>query len=105
LNNIAQIVVLIKQIIINKKDTDSDDTYTDAEDVKSNKKIKIKKDKKNKKEIEIDNSYLRLPINDIIFTIKDDDNKNKTDKKYNIITMIDKAHQILYNEENIVERI
>ncbi len=66
--------------------------------IKSSKKPK--KSKNNKFE-EIDYSYLRLPSNKVIFELKEHDNKNKTESKSNILKMIDRAHNILYNAENI----
>jgi type I restriction enzyme M protein len=42
-----------------------------------------------------------LPANEIIFDLKENDNKKKTESKSNILKMIDKAHNILYNSENI----
>ena len=56
--------------------------------------------KKNKQEIKIDLSYLRLPDNQIIYELKDDD--INTDKITPILKMIDKAHNILYQAESIV---
>ena len=71
----------------------------------------MKKSTKNKKEtkkpttkkvpLQIDNSYLRLPINKLIFELKENDNKPKSNSKNKIISMIDKAHNILYHQENI----
>ena len=48
----------------------------------------------------IDYSYLKLPDNDIIIQISND-NKVKFESKKKILTMIDIAHNLLYNEENI----
>jgi type I restriction-modification system DNA methylase subunit/restriction endonuclease S subunit len=99
-----------KQIIIKKKsvsDTDSS-SESDNEDKKSKKTKNISKDKKSKikskkeeKEGEIDYSYLRLSTNEVIFELKENDNKKKSENKSNILKMIDKAHDILYNAENI----
>ena len=100
-----------KQIIIKKKsvsDTDSS-SESDNEDNKSNKskitskdnKSKSKsKSKKEEKEIEIDYSYLRLPTNEVIFELKENDNKDKKIK--NILKTIDSTHNILFQAENIV---
>jgi type I restriction-modification system DNA methylase subunit/restriction endonuclease S subunit len=54
-----------------------------------------------KEYFKIDLSYLRLPDNQIIYELKDDDNDSKNFSKSNIIKMIDIAHNILYNAENI----
>jgi type I restriction-modification system DNA methylase subunit len=51
------------------------------------------------KNSDIDYSYLKLPSNEIIFKLNENDNKN--DVKL-ILKMIDKAHNILYQAENIV---
>jgi type I restriction enzyme M protein len=61
----------------------------------SSKKKVIKKEEK----CETDYSYLRLPDNKIIFELKDD-NKEKNIKP--ILRIIDKAHNILFQAENIV---
>jgi len=60
-----------------------------------------KNTKKTKVESEIDYSFLRLPENKVIFELKENDNKIKTDSKNKIVSMIDKAHDTLYTEENI----
>ena len=71
----------------------------------SNDKIILKsKTKTTKKTIQknnIDDSYLRLPSNEIIIQLETSDNKGKSESKKNIIKMIDKAHNYLYNYENI----
>jgi type I restriction-modification system DNA methylase subunit len=46
----------------------------------------------------IDYSYLRLPNNKIIFEL----NNNKNESKTHILKIIDKAHNILFQAENIV---
>ena len=46
-------------------------------------------------------SYLRLSENKVIFTLTENDNKSKSQSKTNILRLIDKGHQILYNSENI----
>ena len=69
-------------------------------------KIDVIKQKENyktylKEYFKIDLSYLRLPDNEIIYELKDDENDLKNTSKSNIIKMIDIAHNILYNAENI----
>lgn len=49
----------------------------------------------------IDYSFLRLPDNEIIVELEIDDNKVKSESKKNILKMIDKGHNYLYNSENI----
>ena len=50
---------------------------------------------------EIDYTYLRLPSNEIIINLSNSDLIEKSESKKNIIKMIDKAHNYLYNSENI----
>ena len=57
--------------------------------------------KKNKVKEETDFSYLRLPENNILFELDKQDNKIKSEAKKNILKMIDKCHNYLYNSENI----
>ena len=57
--------------------------------------------KKNKVKEETDFSYLRLPENNILFELDKQDNKVKSKAKKNILKMIDKGHNYLYNSENI----
>ena len=57
--------------------------------------------KKNKVKEETDFSYLRLPENNILFELDKQNNKVKSEAKKNILKMIDKAHNFLYNSENI----
>ena len=49
----------------------------------------------------VDYSYLRLPDNEILIELKQDDNKVKSGDKKNILKYIDKGHNYLYNSENI----
>jgi uncharacterized protein (DUF1499 family) len=65
--------------------------------VKSTKKKIVKKEEKS----ETDYSYLRLPDNQILIELEKKDNKVKSEDKKNILKMIDKAHNYLYNSENI----
>ncbi len=91
---IEQKLKSVKSRIIN----DIDDIDTEDSEIP----IKSKKSKKEtKKNTVIDYSYLRLPVNEVLFELNDNDNKKKTDSKFNILKMIDKAHNILYNSENI----
>ena len=57
--------------------------------------------KKDKVKDETDYSYLRLPDNQILMQLEKKDNKVKSEDKKNILKMIDKAHNYLYNSENI----
>jgi type I restriction-modification system DNA methylase subunit/restriction endonuclease S subunit len=81
--------------------------FSSTECVKKEKEKEIKKNKNKNKKEDVDNlndlSYLRLPDDNIIFELKNDDNKNKSESKYNILKMIKKGHDILYNSENIVD--
>ena len=80
-----------KNIIISSSNVDSDEEVV----VKSTKKKIVKKEEKS----ETDYSYLRLPDNEEIFKLEDDLN-DKNIKP--ILKMIDKAHNILFQAENIV---
>jgi hypothetical protein len=57
--------------------------------------------KKNKVKDEIDYSYLRSPDNEILMKLDKQNNKVKSEAKKNILKMIDKAHNYLYNSEII----
>ena len=57
--------------------------------------------KKNKVKEEIDYSYLRSPDSEILMELDKQNNKVKSEEKKNILKMIDKAHNYLYNSENI----
>ena len=65
------------------------------EEIKSTKKKIIKKEDK----IETDYSYLRLPDNKKVFQLEHDNNEKNIKP---ILKMIDKAHNILFQAENIV---
>ena len=84
-----------KNIIISSVNVDSDEEIV----VKSTKKKIIVKStkkkivKKDEVKDDIDYSYLRLPDNEIIFELEED-NKKKNIKL--ILKMIDKAHNILF---------
>lgn len=84
------------KIVDNKEEIDN----TSNKSSKGKKSTSSKTIKK-KVEPEIDYSFLRLPENKVIFELKENDNKTKTDSKNNILSMIDKAHNILYAAENI----
>ena len=88
-----------KNIIISSKNIDSDtEEEKQTTKPKSTRKKPVKKDEVKD---EVDYSYLRLPDNEIIFELDENDNKNKSEYKKNILKMIDKGHNILYNAENI----
>ena len=81
--------------IVNKViDTNTEEIHTTQP--KIIKKKSIKKD-----EVKIDYSYLRLPSNEILIELEKEDNKIKNESKKNILKMIDKGHNYLYNSENI----
>jgi len=80
-----------KNIIISSSNVNSDEEVI----VKSTKKKITKKENKS----ETDYSYLRLPDNEEIFQLENDEN-DKNIKP--ILKMIDKAHNILFQAENIV---
>ena len=61
----------------------------------------MKKSSKKVEKNETDYSYLRLPDNQILIELEKKDNKVKSEEKKNILKMIDKAHNYLYNSENI----
>lgn len=88
----------------NKIKIEDDKEQTDNTSNKSSKGKKSnssKTTKKTKVEPEINYSFLRLPENKVVFELKENDNKTKTDSKNKILSMIDKAHNILYAAENI----
>ena len=73
-------------------------TYNVNIELKSERKKPVKK---NKVKDEIDYSYLRSPDNEILIELDKQNNKVKSEAKKNILKMIDKAHNFLYNSENI----
>jgi type I restriction-modification system DNA methylase subunit len=85
-----------KNIIISSLNIDSDNTEKQPTKLKT---IRKKPIKKNEAKDEIDYYYLRLPDNQIIFEL--DNNENDKNIKP-ILKMIDKAHNILFQAENIV---
>ena len=62
---------------------------------------KDKKLIKNKIEKDVDYSYLRLADNSVLIELEKEDNNIKNKAKKNILNMIDKGHNLLYNSENI----
>ncbi len=77
------------------KKMNEDNSNTKA---KSERKKPVKKDKVTNG---TDFSYLRLPDNEILMELDKQNNKVKSEDKKNILKMIDKAHNYLYNSENI----
>jgi type I restriction-modification system DNA methylase subunit/restriction endonuclease S subunit len=74
------------------------------EEIDKTTKIKLTRKKPVKKEEiknKVDYSYLRLPDNEILTQLEKEDNKVKSESKKNILRMIDKGHNYLYNSENI----
>ena len=88
-----------KNIIISSKNIDSDtEEEKQTTKPKSTRKKPVKKDEVKD---EVDYSYLRLPDNEILIELEKEDNKVKSEAKKNILKMIDKGHNYLYNSENI----
>ena len=84
-----------KNIIIQSADIDSEEQVIIKSKTKSTKKVVKKEQVKN----EVDYSYIRVPDNEEIFQLEND----KNDKNIKpILKMIDKAHNILFQAENIV---
>ncbi len=81
--------IIISSPIVNKKD----ETETKP---KSSRKKPV-----NEVNEKIDYSFLRLPDNEILIELEKEDNKVKSESKKNILKMIDKGHNYLYNSENI----
>lgn len=83
-----------KKCIIASSDSSSEDEIKKKVKKLTKKKSNVKQEKN-----DIDYSYLRLPDNSIIFHLK-----NKTNEKNikSILKMIDKAHNMLFQAENIV---
>ena len=79
-----------KNIIILSSNIDSD--MEEEKQTKSTRKKPVKKD-------EVDYSYLRLPDNEILIELEKEDNIINIKS---ILKMIDKAHNILFQAENIV---
>ena len=88
-----------KNIIISSKNIDSD--MEEEKQTNKPKSTRKKPVKKNKVKDEVDYSYLRLPDNEILIELEKEDNKVKSEAKKNILKMIDKGHNYLYNSENI----
>jgi len=88
-----------KNIIISSKNIDSDtEEEKQTTKPKSTRKKPVKKDEVKD---EVDYSYLRLPDNEILIELEKEDNKTKSEAKKNILKMIDKGHNYLYNSEII----
>ena len=88
-----------KNIIISSKNIDSDtEEEKQTTKPKSTRKKPVKKDEVKD---DVDYSYLRLPDNEILIELEKEDNKVKSEAKKNILKMIDKGHNYLYNSENI----
>jgi len=83
-----------KNIIISSSNVNSDEEVI----IKPVKKVSKKSAKKEDKN-ETDYSYLRLPNNEEIFQLENDENEKNIKP---ILKMIDKAHNILFQAENIV---
>jgi type I restriction-modification system DNA methylase subunit len=81
------------------KNSDNVKTIKKKSSKSINKSTKLSKNKKVNVEKNIDYSYLRLPDNETLIKISKDD-KEKSIKS--ILKMIDKAHNILFQAENIV---
>jgi type I restriction enzyme S subunit len=84
-----------KNIIILSKNIDNDTEEKQTTKPKSTRKKLVKKDEV------IDYSYLRLPDNEILIQLENEDNQIKSEGKNYILKMIDKGHNYLYNSENI----
>jgi type I restriction-modification system DNA methylase subunit len=90
-------IIKKKNIIILSKNIDTEKEIQTTKP-KSTRKKPVKKDKV---QDDIDYSYLRLPDNEILIDLEKKDNKVKSEAKKNILKMIDKGHNYLYNSENI----
>ena len=89
-----------KNIIISSSNINSDEEVI-VKSVEKKKKVSKKTIKEKEINDKIDYSYLRLPDNEIIIQLEKEDNKAKSESKKNILKMIDKGHNYLYNSENI----
>ncbi len=92
-----------KNIIISSKniDTDSEEEVTNTKLKPTSASSRKKPTKKEEEKEKIDYSYLRLPDNKVLIQLEKEDNEVKTSSKKNILKMIDKGHNYLYNSENI----
>jgi type I restriction enzyme M protein len=85
-----------------KKDKKKSSKSTNKESLpKKNKSTKLSKNKGKNVEENIDYSYLRLPDNEILIELNDEDNKLKNKSKKSILRMIKNGHNYLYNAENL----
>ena len=91
----------INNDLIESNDINSEEKE-EIQTIKS-KSIRKKPIKKDEEKSETDYSYLRLPDNKILveLELEIDDNKVKSESKKNILKMIDRGHDYLYNSENI----
>jgi type I restriction-modification system DNA methylase subunit len=91
-----------KNIIISSKNFNIN-IDSDTEDEKQSKPKSTRKKPVKKDEVkdEVDYSYLRLPDNEILIELEKEDNKVKSESRKNIIKIIDDAHDLLYNADNI----
>lgn len=81
-----------------KKDDDEDKLSENLEEPQKTKTVRRKVVKKKDTETEIDLSYLRVQTDECIFKMEVE---NKKKIKSEILSLIDTAHNILYNQENI----
>lgn len=88
-----RVVRTIKKKKISSDDTSSDDNI--SEEQKDRKKVK----KQTKKRIDIDDSYLRNPTNEVVYQMIDE--KNREGERQYVLSKIKQAHQVLYEAENI----
>ena len=85
-----------EDIIIQSQNVNNDEQIIIKSKTKT---IRKKPEKKNETKENIDESYLRLPSDEIIFRLEDNNNESNIKP---ILKMIDKAHNILFQAENIV---
>ena len=81
-----------------KKDDDEDKLSENLEEPEKTKTVRRKVVKKKDTDTEVDLSYLRVQTDECIFKMEVE---NKKKIKSEILSLIDEAHNILYNQENI----
>ena len=81
-----------------KKDDEEDKSSENLEEPEKTKTVRRKVVKKKDTETEVDLSYLRVQTDECIFKMEVE---NKKKIKSEILSLIDEAHNILYNQENI----
>jgi type I restriction-modification system DNA methylase subunit len=93
--------VKTKKSVKSKPIISSDEQLEDTS-VKTKKKVKSKSVILSDEQTDdkTDNTYIRLPDNEIIYQLTDEDNNEN--KIISVLKMIEKAHNILYQSENIV---